>query len=263
MDAGKKGRVIAVVGAGGKTTLVYRMAKQLRDDGFKVLLTTTTHMYREKDALVFPKEEAEEKSTEEQRDEEQRIEERRLAVRSSQEAKSQGKLSQETKPWKNCLEELNKRLTQDGSCLAGSPCPKDPEKIESLPTEIFARSLQLADYILIEADGAKHHDAKYPSDTEPVIPSETDEVIIVMGLAAIGKPAGQVIFRYGEMAKYLPVRPEDIVTFSLLKQIVDTAYEFKIKKQAPKAKVKRYYTEKTENGLHYLKEEEAFIRYEK
>jgi probable selenium-dependent hydroxylase accessory protein YqeC len=33
-----------VVGAGGKTTLVYRMATEARARGLSVLVTTTTHM---------------------------------------------------------------------------------------------------------------------------------------------------------------------------------------------------------------------------
>lgn len=43
----KRHRLIAVVGAGGKTTLIYTLARELSEQGFKVAVTTTTHMYRE------------------------------------------------------------------------------------------------------------------------------------------------------------------------------------------------------------------------
>ena len=36
--------VVAVAGAGGKTTLVYRLAREARDAGLRVLVTSTTHM---------------------------------------------------------------------------------------------------------------------------------------------------------------------------------------------------------------------------
>lgn len=39
-----RGDVVAAVGAGGKTTLLYALAAQARARGWRVLLTTTTHM---------------------------------------------------------------------------------------------------------------------------------------------------------------------------------------------------------------------------
>ena len=42
-------RVIAFVGAGGKTTLIQKMARELQKKGKKVIVTTTTHMYRPDD----------------------------------------------------------------------------------------------------------------------------------------------------------------------------------------------------------------------
>ena len=44
--------VIAYVGSGGKTTLIRRHAEELRRQGMKVLVTTTTHMYIEEDTLL-------------------------------------------------------------------------------------------------------------------------------------------------------------------------------------------------------------------
>lgn len=42
-----KHRMIAVVGAGGKTTLIYELARELRQAGFQTAVATTVHMYRE------------------------------------------------------------------------------------------------------------------------------------------------------------------------------------------------------------------------
>ena len=44
--------VIAIVGSGGKTTLLKQMAKEYRAAGKKVFVTTTTHMFQEDDTLI-------------------------------------------------------------------------------------------------------------------------------------------------------------------------------------------------------------------
>lgn len=44
--------IIAVVGSGGKTTLIKKLAEQYRTEGKTVLVTTTTHMFIEADTLL-------------------------------------------------------------------------------------------------------------------------------------------------------------------------------------------------------------------
>ena len=44
--------IIAVVGSGGKTSLIRQLAAQYRQEGKTVLITTTTHMYIEADTLL-------------------------------------------------------------------------------------------------------------------------------------------------------------------------------------------------------------------
>ena len=44
--------VIAFVGSGGKTTLIHRMAEDMRRSGQKVLVTTSTRMYIEEDTIL-------------------------------------------------------------------------------------------------------------------------------------------------------------------------------------------------------------------
>ena len=44
--------IVAVVGSGGKTTLVKRLADRYRTEGKTVLVTTTTHMFIEEDTLL-------------------------------------------------------------------------------------------------------------------------------------------------------------------------------------------------------------------
>jgi probable selenium-dependent hydroxylase accessory protein YqeC len=49
---------------------------------------------------------------------------------------------------------------------------------------------------LIEADGARHLSLKAPAEWEPVIPQDADWVIVVVGLSIIGKPLNsETVFR--------------------------------------------------------------------
>ncbi len=41
-----RGEMVSLIGAGGKTTTMYRLAKELRDEGCKVLVTTTTKIIK-------------------------------------------------------------------------------------------------------------------------------------------------------------------------------------------------------------------------
>jgi probable selenium-dependent hydroxylase accessory protein YqeC len=45
----EKGHIISIVGAGGKTTLMFLMAKYCADNGMKVLVSTTTHIMKPTD----------------------------------------------------------------------------------------------------------------------------------------------------------------------------------------------------------------------
>jgi probable selenium-dependent hydroxylase accessory protein YqeC len=45
----EKGHIISLVGAGGKTTLMFLMAKYCADNGMKVLVSTTTHIIKPTD----------------------------------------------------------------------------------------------------------------------------------------------------------------------------------------------------------------------
>ena len=83
--------------------------------------------------------------------------------------------------------------------MAGSLCPGQKQKIGSLPEPVLRDLLIAADYVLIEADGAKHYSLKYPAEHEPVIPAESTDVILVLGIWDLGKSCQDVIFRFDKM----------------------------------------------------------------
>jgi len=63
------------------------------------------------------------------------------------------------------------------------------------PDLSMAMLSHLADYILVEADGAKRLPLKAPAEHEPVIPPDTRLVIAVAGLDGAGKPIKEAAFR--------------------------------------------------------------------
>lgn len=77
------------------------------------------------------------------------------------------------------------------------------KKLGPLPETEFQKTLAAADVVLIEADGAKHLPLKIPAEHEPVIRKETTHVLGVAGLSCIGKGFGEVCFR-AELAGTVP-----------------------------------------------------------
>jgi len=71
---------------------------------------------------------------------------------------------------------------------------------------------RFADYVLLEADGAKRLPLKAPAEHEPVIPQETKLVIAVLGLDGIGKPIQESAFRPERYAALTGKTIQDTVT---------------------------------------------------
>ncbi len=138
--------IVALYGAGGKTTLLYRLAQELAGKGDKVLLTTTTKIFRPEGIPAV-------------------IESDFKLARAALHKKFQ------------CH-----NLVILGSALL----PNDKfDGIEpAWPKELL--TLGLASHILIEADGANHHPVKGYASYEPVLPREADLIIPIQGLDALG-----------------------------------------------------------------------------
>lgn len=72
--------------------------------------------------------------------------------------------------------------------------------------------IKIADYIIVEADGAKHLPLKAHLDFEPVIPPETNQTIYVVGASGFGRPIRQVAHRWERYAALAGVTPDAPVT---------------------------------------------------
>src|SRR5689334_3689303 len=142
--------VISLIGAGGKTTTLNRLAHELRDDGKKILVTTTTKMF---------------KPTKPHVDRLFLVEEVGAFVEQSS-------------------------AIEPPVIIGAGYRVDDDEKLIGLPAawvDELGRSKQF-DQILVEADGAGGRLFKVPSELEPVIPKSTTVVVWVIAVTVIGKP---------------------------------------------------------------------------
>lgn len=108
--------------------------------------------------------------------------------------------------------------TEETVCLAlqretliclGTPAEQGKLSAPKLTVSEMAR---LADYVLLEADGAKRLPLKAPAEHEPVIPPETKLVIAVLGLDGIGKPVSEAAFRPEQYAALIGKPQSETVT---------------------------------------------------
>ena len=76
--------------------------------------------------------------------------------------------------------------------------------------------MQLADIVLIEADGSRRMPCKAPASREPVLLPECDTVLAVAGLSALGRPLREVCFRLDEACALLHTAPDVPLTPELL-----------------------------------------------
>lgn len=141
--------LLAIVGAGGKTTVMYRLAKELKELGLCVACTTTTR--------IFPPEQHQ----------------ARLILAETNEL-----LFDECRD----AAALDRPVCLGWAVEGGKLMGLMPEFIHKLvDAEIF-------DWILVEADGARCLPLKAPAAHEPVIPARSTHVLAVAGLTAIGSP---------------------------------------------------------------------------
>lgn len=77
-----------------------------------------------------------------------------------------------------------------------------------------------ADAVFLEADGAKHFPCKAPAEQEPVLLPQSDIVLAVAGLSALGHPLKECCFRLEQACMLLGVPPEACLTPELLAQLL-------------------------------------------
>ena len=90
------------------------------------------------------------------------------------------------------------------------------------PAQPFAELAKLADYVLVEADGAKRLPLKAHLDYEPVIPAEANQVIQVVGLSGMGQRISQAAHRPERYAVICGCTVEDIAIPERMAKVLNT-----------------------------------------
>ena len=143
------GEVVAFVGAGGKTSALYRLAHELLAQSKRIVATTTTHMYPPAPEAGWP-----------------------LVVAEDAKARLRGA------EW---------ALAEHGRAFVAATAEPDGRLVGIPPHDVEGLSA-LADVTLVEADGARGRWLKAPALHEPVIPESSTLVVPVAGLQAVGQP---------------------------------------------------------------------------
>ena len=183
--------ITAIIGSGGKSTLLRTLGLELMRAGGRVLLCTTTHMFP---VAGVPWDGSS----------------RRL----------------DAAPWRpgalhvpGCTCEACAGLARGSICQAGV---LDPEtgKLSS-PAEPLDELAQSFDYVLAEADGSKRLPLKAHAAWEPVIPTGTANVVWVVGASGFGKPVDEVVHRPELFCERCGCKPTDIATPENVAQVLN------------------------------------------
>lgn len=91
----------------------------------------------------------------------------------------------------------------------------------TLPPQSVYDALKLqADVILCEADGSRHHPCKVPAENEPVLLPDSDIVLAVAGMDALGRPLAQACQRSQLAAELLGCSAEKIIDAQMLASLL-------------------------------------------
>jgi probable selenium-dependent hydroxylase accessory protein YqeC len=195
IDINKK-KIISFVGGGGKTSLIYELGHELSKLGKKVIITTTTHMFMRKSNVVLTGKE-----------------EDIVNLLYSENMITVGMLCDE----KNVKFENNQLKNEKTFDRIEEGKLK---KISGLPGSLAESLIELADFVLVEADGSKRLPLKIPAAHEPVILMGSNLVIGVCGIDAIGKSIEEICHRPNLVSKFLNTDQEHIINESDIAKIL-------------------------------------------
>lgn len=115
--------------------------------------------------------------------------------------------------------ELKVYLDKERIVTVGCTWDEREDKITGVPEENYQILAELADVLLVEADGSKRKPVKVPAEYEPVIYPNTDLVIGVLGMRSVGLRIAQAAHRPEDVAAFLNVETEHIFTKEDLRAI--------------------------------------------
>lgn len=176
----RAGEVISLVGGGGKTSLMFAMARELAQDSNRVITTTTTKTFTPLPSQT-----------------------QKLIVEKDEE---------------KLLERLLQQIDNYTHITLASE-KFDSGKLIGINPKLVTRlaEIEKISCIIIEADGAANKPLKAPKATEPVIPDNTSLVIPVVGVDALGcRLTEEKVFRPEIAAELLEVPIGEVMTAGLI-----------------------------------------------
>lgn len=178
-----KRHLISIVGAGGKTTLLYNLSEELKQFNKKILISTTTHIYippkEINNDLIISKD-------------------RKALLRYVEAIRDKG------------IYVMGKEITNENKIKGIDIHLAD----ELYNTGVF-------DFMLFEADGGKKKPIKAPAEWEPAVPQSTTVLIGVIGLDSLGRAAGEeTVHRPDEFCIICGCRPGDKIDTIMLAKLI-------------------------------------------
>ena len=125
-------------------------------------------------------------------------------------------------------------LREKGYVFAGVP---EGTKICPLPPDVYAEVCEAADVVLVEADGSRHMPLKYPGETEPVIPDNADEIMIVCGLHGLDRAAKDACHRLELVKQRLDITDDTPITPHHVYRLIMEGYVNPLREKYPHKKI--------------------------
>jgi probable selenium-dependent hydroxylase accessory protein YqeC len=161
----------ALIGGGGKTTLMHRLADELSRRGTVIVCTSTKILIPEAMPVI---------------------------------------------PGKSA-EEIFAALNSSRVICVGTGIGNGKLSAPAIP---FDKLKELADYVLVEADGAHRLPVKAHAPYEPVIPACADRTILVIGADAFGNPIADICHRPEIFASRADVEIQSAVTPEAVARVI-------------------------------------------
>jgi probable selenium-dependent hydroxylase accessory protein YqeC len=177
-------KVISLVGGGGKTTLMFALARELASYERQVITTTTTKIYKPS-----------------------HLESPHVLISEVDEEIIEGFLQNKIK---------TKHVTIASEILASG-------KLNGITPGLIDKLAKLdqVSHIIVEADGAAHRPLKAPAIHEPVIPFSTSLVVAVVGIDSLGCTLSEEnVFRAEIASQLLGVGLGEIVTADSIAKLI-------------------------------------------
>ncbi len=146
------GDVVAFAGAGGKSGAILSIAKELADDGMKVIVAPTTKMFLTETEKVGP-----------------------LII---------------TEEDGDPISRIKASLAEFGAVAVGSGL-LSKKRVNGVEPDSVSDLAKLADVVLVEADGSRRRPIKGTADYEPLLPGSSTVVVAVANIHALGEPVDE------------------------------------------------------------------------